>query len=190
MVPRPRSTQIPPDLPAHYPDVLRVPTHVIMAEAVRRFSQQTHTLELCKWVISELTPVIRKAVGGLTMRPESVFSESGIEGLLRYLLVYNCDRDDERYRLAQEVRKSDEWLKLAKRVAAASEQHKDKESAGHIETSQPGQNINRLRKECGWSFDELAGQTGIDKKSILSHVNKKSKPITGISPVAPLKYHQ
>jgi DNA-binding XRE family transcriptional regulator len=148
---------------------------VIMAEAVRRFSDQTHTLELCKWVISKLTPHIRKAVGRRTMRPESVFTESGIEGLLRYLLVRNCDRDEERYRLAQEVRKSDEWLRLAKRIAAI-EQQQDKESVVRIETSQPGQNINRMRKECGWSFDELARQTGIDKKSILSHVHKKSKP--------------
>jgi hypothetical protein len=28
-----------------------------------------------------------------------------------------------------------------------------------------------LRKECGWSFDELANQTKIDKTLILGHVN-------------------
>jgi hypothetical protein len=39
-----------------------------------------------------------------------------------------------------------------------------------------GQNIDRFRKECGWSFDALEKQTGIDKKQILSHVNKGTKP--------------
>ncbi len=39
-----------------------------------------------------------------------------------------------------------------------------------------GQNIDRLRKECGWSFDVLADKTGIDKKLTLSHVNKGTKP--------------
>jgi hypothetical protein len=39
-----------------------------------------------------------------------------------------------------------------------------------------GRNIDRLRKECGWSFDALAAQTGIDKKLILSHINKGAKP--------------
>jgi hypothetical protein len=35
-----------------------------------------------------------------------------------------------------------------------------------------GNNINRLRKECGWSFDELADKTGLEKKLILGHVNE------------------
>jgi hypothetical protein len=40
-----------------------------------------------------------------------------------------------------------------------------------------GRNIDTLRKECGWSLDKLARETGIDKKSILSHVNKGVRPI-------------
>ena len=43
-----------------------------------------------------------------------------------------------------------------------------------------GRNIDTLRKECGWSFDQLAEATGIDKKSILSHVNKGARPIPRI----------
>jgi len=39
-----------------------------------------------------------------------------------------------------------------------------------------GRNIDTLRKECGWSFEELAAKTGIDKKLVLSHVNKSTKP--------------
>jgi hypothetical protein len=35
-----------------------------------------------------------------------------------------------------------------------------------------GRNINRFRKECGWSFDELADKTGLEKKLILGHVNE------------------
>lgn len=43
-----------------------------------------------------------------------------------------------------------------------------------------GRNVDRLRKECGWSFDELAGKTGMDKKLILGHVNdgKGARPNT------------
>jgi hypothetical protein len=39
-----------------------------------------------------------------------------------------------------------------------------------------GENINKLRKECGWSFDEIAKETGIDKRLICRHVNKGTKP--------------
>jgi hypothetical protein len=35
-----------------------------------------------------------------------------------------------------------------------------------------GRNIDLLRKECGWSFDDLAVATGLDKTLILGHVNK------------------
>jgi hypothetical protein len=39
-----------------------------------------------------------------------------------------------------------------------------------------GRNIDRLRKECGWSFDDLMGKTGIDKKNTLAHVNEGRNP--------------
>jgi|HubBroStandDraft_1064217.scaffolds.fasta_scaffold34954_3 hypothetical protein len=35
-----------------------------------------------------------------------------------------------------------------------------------------GRYIDRLRKECGWSFASLARETKIDKKLILGHINK------------------
>lgn len=43
-----------------------------------------------------------------------------------------------------------------------------------------GRNIDNLRIECGWSFDKLAEKTGIDKKLILAHVNKGTKPVPRI----------
>lgn len=47
-----------------------------------------------------------------------------------------------------------------------------------------GRNIDRLRKECGWGFNELAESTGLEKKLILGHVNKGK----GIRPKTPKKY--
>lgn len=35
-----------------------------------------------------------------------------------------------------------------------------------------GRNLDRLRRECGWSFDEMAIATELDKKLILGHINK------------------
>jgi hypothetical protein len=53
---------------------------------------------------------------------------------------------------------------------------KGKSAAGIKRESPVGRNIDRLRKECGWSFDTLMGKTGIDKKNILAHVNEGRKP--------------
>jgi len=39
-----------------------------------------------------------------------------------------------------------------------------------------GRNIDRLRKECGWSFDQLSAASSINKKTILGHVNKGRRP--------------
>jgi hypothetical protein len=36
--------------------------------------------------------------------------------------------------------------------------------------------LNRLRLECGWSFEDMAKATDIDKKLILGHVNKGKNP--------------
>ena len=42
--------------------------------------------------------------------------------------------------------------------------------------SKIGHNIDKYRKECGWSVDMLASKTGIDKNAILDHINKNAKP--------------
>ena len=43
-----------------------------------------------------------------------------------------------------------------------------------------GSNIDRLRKECGWTFDQLAAETQLAKTLILGHVNKgkRARPFT------------
>jgi hypothetical protein len=35
-----------------------------------------------------------------------------------------------------------------------------------------GSNIDKFRKECGWSYHDLSNRTGLEKKLILGHVNK------------------
>ena len=120
MAPYPaKATQIPPDFLPYFPNGLIARTVVILTEAVRKFPLQTQALELCKYAISEMTPLFREAVETGTLRTDQVFFDSGMGVLLHSLLVYNCDHDGGRVRLGQEARKSDEWLRLAV-VAEAS----------------------------------------------------------------------
>ena len=118
--PGPERTQTPSDLPPYYPNDLIPETRVIIAEAVREFADQTRTLELCKHVISSLTPLFRKAVESGTLQAETALSNSGMGGLLHCLLVHNCDNENERFRLQQEVMASDEWLMLAREIEEVS----------------------------------------------------------------------
>ena len=54
--------------------------------------------------------------------------------------------------------------------AGASGSQPDGTEPAQVQTAL-GRSINRLRKECGWTFDELANQTKMEKKLILGHVN-------------------
>ena len=212
---RPEPTEIPPNPPGYFPSDLWPQTNVILLEAQRKFPHQTQTLELCRHITTEMTPLFCEAVKTGKMTASAVLSKGlgGMEDLLHSLLVYNDDSpksglsnlSDEAYRLGKKVRQSDEWLALSKavtdaHVARRTEGDRLRTGANQAESPvaqniapTPGQvykstsrvtaigpNIDRLRKECGWSLDQLAKETGIDKKSVLSHVNKGVRPIPRI----------
>jgi hypothetical protein len=56
--------------------------------------------------------------------------------------------------------------------AAESKRPNENEDA----KSRIGRNIERLKTECGWSYEQLADATGIDKKLVLCHTHRKHKP--------------
>lgn len=68
------------------------------------------------------------------MKAHMALSDSGMGGLLHSMLVYNCDHDSERYLLGQEIRRSDEWLKLAGEIANFPSVNESKE---HRSTALP-----------------------------------------------------
>lgn len=64
------------------------------------------------------------------------------------------------------------------RSSASPAQNSDKKAQSPADDSKMriGQNIEKLRKESGWSYDQLSDATGIDKKAILAHAHGQSKP--------------
>lgn len=44
-------------------------------------------------------------------------------------------------------------------------------------TTAIARNIDKLRKECGWSFDQLAAATGIDRRLVVYHIQGKHRPV-------------
>lgn len=43
-------------------------------------------------------------------------------------------------------------------------------------SSLTGKNIDKFRKECGWTFEKLAEEVKLEKTSVLSHVNAGARP--------------
>ncbi|MGC1907702.1 MAG: helix-turn-helix transcriptional regulator [Candidatus Acidiferrum sp.] len=79
----------------------------------------------------------------------------------------------EKQTLEAEHRRGGVDLEAAERITDAVE---GTTATSNKRKSPIGRNIDQLRKECGWTFDDLADKTGIDKKNILAHVNEGRKP--------------
>ena len=123
--PKPKPTQMPLDYPPYYPKDLKLQTTVIVGEALKKFPLQTQTLELCKYVVSELTPHFCAAVQRRTLRADKALSS--MSDYLHFLLCTNCDdssshtESEKRFCLEQDMKKSDEWVKLAQGLIEVAE---------------------------------------------------------------------
>lgn len=149
MPPRPKPTQMPLDWPPYYPNHLIPQTAKVVAEAVKKFPEQTQITELCESVVSTLTPHFCAAVQGKTLRADLALYR--MSNLLDCLLAYNCDDPSERYRLKKKVVNSDEWKKLVDEIArvpiAGRPQGQPVETTGHKDAKHPRK--EKKRKKAG-----------------------------------------
>jgi hypothetical protein len=195
---RSKPTQIPPDFPVYFPKELKARTALILAEAVRKFQYQTQTLELCKHVISEMTPHFCEAVANGTMKASMVLEEGlgGMGDLVRWLLVHNDDGphsgwglSNEAYRLQEEARKSDEWLRLARAIVEAEEQHRtlptldqnkiqtpETESTNAAAGNRREAFLKPILKEKGFSVHDWANEAKVDFHTANGYLKGKTKP--------------
>jgi len=104
------------DLPLFYPKELKARTTLIIAAAVRTFPLQTQALEMCKHIISVLTPLLSAAIRNNELSAR--LTESAIGALLHRLLVHNSAASQRASR-ERELRRSDEWFKLLREIAKA-----------------------------------------------------------------------
>jgi hypothetical protein len=94
---------------------------VILAKAREMFPDETKALELCKYVISKMTPLFCEAVTTGEIGAGAVLSEGrgGMSDVLHSLLVYSDYRSSDRFRLETEARGTHEWLELARSINEA-----------------------------------------------------------------------
>lgn len=118
---RPKPTRIPPNPPSYFPSDLWPRTVVILAKAREMFPDETKALELCKYVISKMTPLFCEAVTTGEIGAGAVLSEGhgGMSDVLHSLLVYSDYHSSDRFRLETEARGTHEWLELAQSISEA-----------------------------------------------------------------------
>ncbi|NLT68042.1 MAG: helix-turn-helix transcriptional regulator [Acidobacteria bacterium] len=89
---------------------------------------------------------------------------------------------NDRNSIIKDIDKAVRLLVSIRRRIILSEQAGGRKAGGRRKapreypTTTLGRNIDRLRLELGWSYDDLARVSGISKKRILDHVNKGTRP--------------
>ena len=81
------------------------------------------------------------------------------------------------YERAKQVRGQGLGYHLKSLVCAFFERMNDiRKEPEDRDASRVGKNITQFRKECGWTYDELADATLIDRKQIILHAKGRAKP--------------
>jgi hypothetical protein len=140
----PKATEVLSSLPVEYPSTLVAQSHLIIVQAVRKFPIQTQTLELCKYVISELTPHFREALQNKVFQPDQALSR--MQDLLHYLLVHNCDGEWRRCEIRKEVLKSDEWVALNRELLRIETVAIVKQRSAKRKPTEKSQRMEKARK--------------------------------------------
>jgi hypothetical protein len=131
--------KVPTDLPLYYPTGLEVLTRSVINDAVKAFPSESQMLEICRKVISQLTPAYRDEIEA--KRLQAYLAPGAMNDLLGLLVRSNCHSSEERD-LTQQLMRSDEWRNFIRTLAQSTEV----QSSVGRRTRQTGQSKpNRLK---------------------------------------------
>jgi hypothetical protein len=171
---------------------------VVLLEARKKFPLQSQTLELCKYVIVQLTKPFLSLVEAGRMRASAVLNEhgGGMADLLRLICLRNYGGSsmgglsDRAYRVFEEARQSEEWLMLANTVSAieqsnhaSSVQQSEITTAGAATTANPAANsltreqiLRPILEKKGFSIHDWATAADVDFHTANNYLKGHSNP--------------
>jgi len=161
----PRRTEMPTDWSPYLPKRLKLRATAITIKAIKEFPVRSQIEELCKKVISDMTPHL------CAMDADS--AEDNMKGILRSLLIYNCDpiEEDKKCQLGKKIRASDEWLYLTLVCLADSKTAEEPErpqragGTGPIDSAQGADQPARPQPATATNGNEAAPLSGKDEKA-------------------------
>ena len=109
-------TQVPTDLPPHYPSAIRLETMVQLGEATKAFRERSQLELLCRDIVSRLTPILCEAVKQGKLKGDIALED--MKDLIHYVCAANCESCHERFRIENVVINSDKWHEMLKQLAA------------------------------------------------------------------------
>jgi hypothetical protein len=180
-----KPTEVPANPPTNFPGELWPNTCVILAEAVQKFPDRRRQMpELCKHVISEMTPVYCGAVVDGTMKADEVLREDfgGMQDLLRSLLSHNDDGpssgfgglSNQAYQIYVKARNSEEWRMLTKAIANAH--GAESKSANAAVANERQSFVEPILDKKGWSANRFAVEAEVDFHTVNGYLKGKTRP--------------
>lgn len=185
-VPAPEPTQSPGDLPMYYPNGLKVRTLDEIGVAIKLFPHQSQIFDLCRRVISKLTPAFCAEVRAARLRADLAPSHMG--DLLHCLLVYNVRNDSERHRLEQDLRGAKEWsgfIRSLKKLENRSQSNSDIARGKKVlQAAQRGHSAvhgTKAEKETRWARYRAEVKRQVDSGLTITSARKNTARKLGVS---------
>jgi len=148
-------TEVPTDLPPYYPATLEIRTKIILSQAAQKFPKQSHTAEMCRYIVAQLTPYCCMAVVSQAEQPTSVLF--GVEQLLRLVRRMNCSTS-EILQVEQDTLKSAEWINLVTELDGAKVGETNKKTQTQSDSRALGEGSTEFKPSDDYCFLSYQGE--------------------------------
>jgi hypothetical protein len=118
--PTPKPVELPPNFPPSFPASLALKARVILADLVREFPERSKIEQFCNELVSRYAELLCTAVRSGILKAHVAPEE--LSTIVHYVLVSNCEGENERFEIQRKVINSDQWHAMLKRLLECEEE--------------------------------------------------------------------
>jgi hypothetical protein len=139
----PKRVELPGIFPPVFPRSLVLKARVIIADTVKECPERSKMDTLCKVLVSRCTDLLCMAVRAAIL--EAHAAPDQLYTILDWLLVPNCENNEERFKIERAVTNSDEWHAMLRKLLECDEELARSDAKGKISTQNGMSNRDRVQ---------------------------------------------
>lgn len=116
----PKWLELPTSFPPSFPASLALKARVILADLVREFPERSKIEQFCNELVSGYAGLLCTAVRSGILKAHAAPDE--LSAIVRYVLVSNCEGENERFEIERKVINSNQWHAVLKRLLECEEE--------------------------------------------------------------------
>lgn len=109
-----KGVELPTSFPPDFPSSLSLEARYILSRLAKDFPDRSKIEDLCKALVSEYAALLCTGVRSGVLPAHA--GPDHLSAVIHYLLVANCDRDNERFEIQKRVINSAEWHAMLKQL--------------------------------------------------------------------------